>query len=91
MPELLEGEYLELVAQLKLKYDEIEAKMISIERLEKIMKKDLLTCYGVVRLLDHLIDTNPIGYDNEVVVLVEMLRGCLSDTVDKHILGGGGD
>tara|TARA_R110000796_G_scaffold240937_1_gene362192 strand:+ start:45 stop:299 length:255 start_codon:yes stop_codon:yes gene_type:complete len=81
-----EGEYLELVGQLKLKYDEVEAKMSSIERLEKIMKKDLITAYGVVRLLDHLIDTNPVGYDNEVVVLVEMLRGVLSDCVDRHLL-----
>ena len=86
MPELLEGEYLDMVGQLKLKYDEIEAKMNSIERLEKIMKKDLITAFGVVRLLDHLMDTNPIGYDNEIVVLVEMLRGVLSDCVDKHIL-----
>tara|TARA_R110000796_G_scaffold156847_1_gene273611 strand:- start:287 stop:550 length:264 start_codon:yes stop_codon:yes gene_type:complete len=86
MPELLEGQYLELVAQLKDKYTEIEAKMCSIERLEKIMKKDLITAYGVVRLLDHLIDTNPIGYDNEIIVLVEMLRGVLSDCVDRHLL-----
>ena len=86
MPELLEGQYLELVAQLKDKYTEIEAKMRSIERLEKIMKKDLITAYGVVRLLDHLIDTNPIGYDNEIIVLVEMLRGVLSDCVDRHLL-----
>ncbi len=81
-----EGQYLELVNQLKLKYDEIEAKMTSIEQLEKIMKKDLITAYGVVRLLDHLMDTNPVGYDNEMIVLVEMLRGVLSDSVDRHIL-----
>ena len=91
MPELLEGEYLELVGQLKLKYDDIEAQMMSIARLEKIMKKDLLTAFGVVRLLDHLIDTSVVGYDNEVVVLVELLRGLLSDCVDKHILGCEGD
>ena len=91
MPELLEGEYLELVGQLKLKYDDIEAQMMSIARLEKIMKKDLLTAFGVVRLLDHLIDTSVVGYDNEVVVLVELLRGLLSDCVDKHILGSEGD
>ena len=82
----MEQDYLDLVNQLKLKYDEIEAKMNSIERLEKIIKKDLITAYGVSRLLDHLIDTNPVGYDNEIVVLVEMLRGVLSDSVDKHIL-----
>ena len=86
MPELLEGQYLELVGQLQEKYTEIEAKMESIERLEKILKKDLITAYGVVRLLDHLIDTSVVGYDNEVVVLVEMLRGILSDCVDRHLL-----
>ncbi len=82
----MEQDYLDMVGQLKLKYDEIEAKMSSIERLEKIMRKDLITAYGVVRLLDHLMDTSVVPYDNEIVVLVEMLRGVLSDCVDKHIL-----
>jgi len=83
---MMEQDYLDMVGQLKLKYDEIEAKMSSIERLEKIMRKDLITAYGVVRLLDHLMDTSVVPYDNEIVVLVEMLRGVLSDCVDKHIL-----
>ena len=83
---MLEGEYLDLVAQLQLKYNDIESKMDSILRMEKIIKKDLITAYGVVRLLDHLIDSSVVGYDNEIVVLVEMLRGVLSDSVDKHIL-----
>ncbi len=82
----MEQDYLDMVGQLKLKYDEIEAKMNSIERLEKIMKKDLITAFGVVRLLDHLMDTSVVPYDNEIVVLVEMLRGVLSDCVDRHIL-----
>ena len=82
----MEQDYLDMVGQLKLNYDEIEAKMNSIERLEKIMKKDLITAFGVVRLLDHLMDTSVVPYDNEIVVLVEMLRGVLSDCVDKHIL-----
>ena len=81
-----EGQYLELVNQLQEKYNEIEAKMCSIERLEKIMKKDLITAYGVIRLLDHLIDTAVVDYDNEIIVLVEMLRGILSDSVDRHLL-----
>jgi len=80
---MLEGEYLEMANQLKAKFDEIEGKLKSIERLEKEMKKDLMTAYGVARLLDHLIDTNPVPYDNEVVVLTEMLRGVLSDSIDK--------
>lgn len=81
-----EGQYLELVNQLKEKYEEVESKMETILNMEKIIKKDLITAYGVARLLDHLMDTNPVGYDNEMIVLVEMLRGVLSDCVDKHIL-----
>ena len=83
---MLEGEYLDMANQLKEKFDEIEGKLNSIERLEKEMKKDLITAYGVIRLLDHLIDTNPVPYDNEAVVLVEMLRGLLSDCIDNYIL-----
>ena len=81
-----EGQYLELVNQLQLKYNEVEAKMDSILRMEKIIKKDLIVAYGVARLLDHLMDTSVVPYDNEIIVLVEMLRGILSDSIDKHIL-----
>jgi len=82
---MLEGEYLDLVKQLKDKYDEIEAKLESIERRDKDLIKDFITGYGVIRLLDHLIDTNPIGYDNEIVILVECLRGFFSNSIDKHV------
>lgn len=83
---MLEGEYLDLVKQLKDKYDEIEAKLESIERKDNELRKDFISAYGIARLLDHLIDINPVGYDNEVVVLVECLRGFLSDSIDKHVL-----
>jgi len=82
---MLEGEYLELTNQLKEKYDEIEAKLESIERRDKEIRKDFITAYGVARLLDHLIDINPIGYDVEIVTLIEHLRGFLSDAIDKHV------
>ena len=59
---MLEGEYLDLVAQLQLKYNDIESKMDSILRMEKIIKKDLITAYGVVRLLDHLIDSSVVEW-----------------------------
>tara|TARA_R110002167_G_scaffold346148_2_gene556672 strand:+ start:426 stop:692 length:267 start_codon:yes stop_codon:yes gene_type:complete len=83
----MEGEYLELVNQLKLKYDDVEEKLISIENKDKKMKKDLMTAYGVVRLLDSMIDNAVVGYDNEIIVLVECLRGILSDSIDRYVLG----
>ena len=83
---MLEGEYLELVAQLQEKYNEITSKLESIERRSKEIKKDMISAYGVIRVLDQLIDSNPIGYDEELVVLVQVLRSFLSDSVDEHIL-----
>ena len=85
MPELLEGEYLEMVNQLKLKYDMITSKLDKIESMELNMKKDLITAYGVVRMLDHLISTSHIPYDHEVITIVECLRGLLSTVMDRHI------
>ena len=83
---MMEQDYLDMVAQLKEKYDEVESKMETILNMEKIIKKDLIVAYGVARLLDHLMDSSVIPYDNEIIVLIEMLRGILSDSIDKHIL-----
>ena len=79
--------YLDMVNQLKLKYEEITSKLESIERRDKELRKDFMTAYGTVRLLDHLISSSPVGFDDEVVIMVEVLRGFLSDCVDSHILG----
>tara|TARA_R110002167_G_scaffold344030_1_gene553209 strand:- start:2627 stop:2890 length:264 start_codon:yes stop_codon:yes gene_type:complete len=78
--------YLDMVGQLKDKYDEITSQLESIERSGKEIKKDFITVYGVIRLLDHLISNSPVGFDDEVVIMVEVLRGFLSDCVDKYIL-----
>lgn len=83
---MLEGEYLELANQLKEKYDEVEQKLKSIERRDKQLQKDFITAYGTTRLLDHLISSSAVGFDDEVVIMVEVLRGFLSDCVDNHIL-----
>lgn len=82
---MLEGEYLLLADQLKQKYDDITAKLDRIELLELDMKKDLITAYGVVRMLDHLISTSHIPYDNEIITIVEVLRGLMSNAMDRHI------
>ena len=83
---MMEQEYLEMVQQLKEKYDMITSKLDKIELMELDMKKDMISTYGVVRMLDHLISTSHIGYDNEVMTIVEVLRGMLSDMMDRHVL-----
>ena len=82
---MLEGEYLELCNDLKTKYDEITDKLDKIELQELQLKKDFISCYGVVRVLDNLISNSHIPYDNEVVTIVEVLRGLLSNCMDRHI------
>jgi len=81
---MLEGEYLDLVKQLKDKFDEVEQKLDTIEKRDKQLRKDFITAYGTIRLLDHLISNSPVGFDDEVVIMVEVLRGFLSDCVDNH-------
>tara|TARA_R110001592_G_scaffold156077_3_gene386280 strand:+ start:118 stop:384 length:267 start_codon:yes stop_codon:yes gene_type:complete len=78
--------YLDMVNQLKLKYEEITSKLDIIERRDKDLRKDFMTAYGTIRLLDHLISSSPVGFDDEVVIMVEILRAFLSDCVDNHIL-----
>ena len=76
--------YLEMVGQLKDKFDEVEQKLDTIEKRDKQLRKDFITAYGTIRLLDHLISNSPVGFDDEVVIMVEVLRGFLSDCVDNH-------
>ena len=82
---MLEGEYLELCNDLKTKYDEITDKLDKIELQELQLKKDFISCYGVVRVLDNLISNSHVPYDNEILVIVEVLRGLLSNCMDRHI------
>ena len=78
--------YLDMVNQLKDKYEEITSKLETIERRDKELRKDFVTAYGVIRLIDHLISSSVQGFDDEVVIMVECLRGLLSDCIDNHIL-----
>jgi hypothetical protein len=64
----------------------ITNKLDKIQSMELDMKKDLMSAYGVVRMLDHLISNSMVPYDNEIMVIVEVLRGMLSDMMDRHIL-----
>ena len=82
---MMEGEYLELCNDLKTKYDEITDKLDKIELQELQLKKDFISCYGVVRVLDNLISNSHVPYDNEILVIVEVLRGLLSNCMDRHI------
>lgn len=79
-----EGEYIEMCAHLKQLYEEMELKNEKL-KLEKVeLQKVLLGSYGMVRVIDNLL-SNIYDVPTELVVLVETLRGSLSDELDNHI------
>ena len=80
-----EQDYLEMASHFKevLEKKEIEIKGLEEEILEH--KKMIITTYGVFRILDEYFSVaGNIPFD--VVGVVELLRGYLSDYTEKHII-----
>lgn len=76
--------YLEMCDQLKKKYDEVEYIKVKLTMQNTDLKKEILTAYGLSRVLDNLIN-NCFDVDMEVVCLSESLRGHLSNVIDDII------
>ena len=76
---------MDLTKQLKLKYDQIAEleKKLKIENLN--LKKDLITCYGIIRCIDNIIE-NDIEVSYELGILISTLKHLCSDFIDKRIL-----
>ena len=81
---MTEQMYLDLVDQLKDKYDmnEYMMKKIQIQNME--LKKDLMTAFGCIRILDGLIH-NSYNCDGDIVTMCESLRAHLSNTIEDLI------
>tara|TARA_R110000823_G_scaffold234646_2_gene360847 strand:- start:1328 stop:1621 length:294 start_codon:yes stop_codon:yes gene_type:complete len=82
--EMTEGMYLEAMEQLQEKFNTFNKKRIIIENKNKMLAKELLTCYGMVRIIDSLI--NPENTDFEIMMTIDVLRGYMSSMVDDCIL-----
>ena len=57
---MLENEYLELVDQLKVKFDDLEAQDKKRTQLLNETRKKLCSAYGAIRLLDELTETTDV-------------------------------
>jgi len=79
-----EGYYLEAMNQLKEKFDNNEYLMKRIQKQNLELKKEIVTAFGCMRILDNLIH-HSYGVDGDIVSLSESLRGHLSDFVDDII------
>ena len=76
--------YLDAMNQLQKKFDEIEYIKAKLTIQNTELKKEVITAYGLSRVLDNLIN-NCFEVDMEVVCLSESLRGHLSNLIDDII------
>ena len=81
---MLEGEYLELCDQLKEKYDLMEKENEKIKQQQETLLKELISCYGMIRIIDNLTEQSFINA--HVKTMIEILRSHLSDIFDNYSL-----
>ena len=79
-----EGYYLEAMNQLKEKFDNNEYLMKRIQKQNLELKKELITSFGCMRILDNLIH-NCYSVDGDIISLSESLRSHLSSAVEDII------
>ena len=79
-----EGDYLEAMNQLKDKFQENDKKVKNLIEQNIQLKKDLMTCYGMVRMLDM---NQPFSLDSEECsFFISQLRSFLSHVIETEIL-----
>lgn len=81
---MTEQMYIEMTQQLKDKYDEMEYLKIKLNDQNKDLKKEIITAYGMCRVMDNLIHQS-YDIDSDIVSLCEALRGHLSNVIDDII------
>ena len=79
-----DNEYMEFSEMMKQQYEELQAekKLTEMENYE--LKKELMTIYGLIRVLDTCI-SDLHNIPNFIVELAERTRGGLSSVMDKYI------
>lgn len=76
----------EMAEQLKEKYDEIISGNKKLLEQNVNLKKDLITLYSLLRIIDNLIDDEDV--DTSIRVIVELGRGLASTMLDHYIFNG---
>ena len=77
------NEYLEMANHAKDLVEQAESKMNLYKNQNIELKKNLLTAYGCIRVLDHFVG---IDCPEEINMYVEFLRGYLSDLCENYIV-----
>lgn len=85
-PAMTEGMYLDAMNQLKDMNEERDKELKKVKNELKEHKKELISTYGVVRLLDMIYSDQVEEPIAEVSILIETLREYLSQFVDENII-----
>lgn len=80
-----EQEYLELATQSQLKFNELESKIINKDNELMDIKKELISCYGYVRILDNIYNQQH-EQEPTISIMLEVLREFLSQFTEDNIL-----
>tara|TARA_R110000744_G_scaffold6031_4_gene21283 strand:- start:2033 stop:2296 length:264 start_codon:yes stop_codon:yes gene_type:complete len=70
--------YLDMVNQLKVKYDEMEYTIQKMKKNDLDQKKIIWTCYGILRIVDITLQSD----EEFTQMLIQSLRGMLSEIFD---------
>jgi hypothetical protein len=75
-----EQQYLELADNFKEQMDNKNFELEKLQRDHELLSKNFISLYGMLRMMDFLIQNGEI--EMELAVLVEVARGFASDVVD---------
>ncbi len=76
-----ENEYLQLAKDFQERMDEKNYELEKSNREFELLKKNFISLYGMLRMMDFIIDNGEI--EVSLAVLVEVSRGFASDVVDE--------
>ena len=86
MENITEKAYLDLANESKEKFDEMNLEKIKLQEEITQLKKELITTYGMVRIIDNLYGEQDEDYREPTIeTLIDCLRSYLSDFFDNSI------
>jgi translation initiation factor 2B subunit (eIF-2B alpha/beta/delta family) len=79
-----EQDYLELARDAQTRFTELDRKLKTRDDEIKEIKKELISCYGYVRILDNLYQSQDDQEPN-IALMIEVLREFLSQFTEEQI------
>jgi nitrate/nitrite-specific signal transduction histidine kinase len=82
---ITEQDYLELAKEAKEKYEELEDKINKKNEELNDIKRELISCYGYVRILDNLYTQQTTDIEPNIEIMLGVLREFLSQFTEDCI------